>query len=105
MSNSVYKKNNKGFDINVTIYENDGVTPRNLTGLTLTYQLKDKITPTITKTISGTIVDAPTGRVKFTVPNAFFDVVTTYTGEINLIGTNYEEDTETFLVTVLEQQA
>jgi len=91
------KKGNYGFKFEFTITDADG-NPVDLTNLTVVLKIWNQTS----KEISCTITDAAAGKCECTVPEGTFDEVGLYKAEIELQGMNYVEDTETFLIEVIE---
>lgn len=96
--------NDYGYKIKATIYEADGKTPKDLTGLTPTLQLEDVNDITQHKTLVGTVTAALTGKLEFTVTQNFFTVVTTWKCRILFAdsGTSYRERTKQFIINIVE---
>jgi hypothetical protein len=89
------------------IFEWDGVTAVNLTGMTLTWRFKDNtVTPATVKNIVGSITDTVNGKCSFTIPQSFFTVVTKYECQIELSqsGVILEHTDPYFDVEILQSQ-
>lgn len=81
------------------ILEGDG-TPKNITGMTLKWTMMDRDGQALPD-ITGSIVDASTGRVSFQIPVDYFTVTQRYTCQINLTDiSGYDEDTNAFTVEI-----
>lgn len=95
-------KSNKGITVPFKVTQGDGVTAKNLTGITVKWYFKkrDNTVPTGSP-ITGTVTDAVNGLVNFLIPANIFDTITDFDTCLNLNnGTTYNEDTEPFTVDV-----
>lgn len=100
-------KSNKGMTQRFQIFQGDGVTPKNLTGLTIKWYFKDRDGNAPTNSpITGVIAVAASGTVDFTIPASIFSSVTRFTCQLQLAdnatlgSATYIEDTEPFNVDV-----
>ena len=94
--------NNKGMTVPFKIVQGDGTTAKNLTSITCRLYVTDRDGNAATGSpITGTVTDAANGLVEFVIPSGMFPTVETeYKGQINLTGTEYEEDTEFFTIDI-----
>jgi hypothetical protein len=73
-----------GFDINFTIYKDDGVTVENLTGKDVTFQIKN-INKSVNKISSVcNIITALDGKCSYPVSEEDFNEIGLYEAELNI---------------------
>jgi len=94
------KQGNYGFKLQFTITEADD-TPKDLSDL-IAY-LKIWKGDSLQK-IACSIADTANGVVECIVSSGLFDETGIYLAEIELQGANYVEDTETFVIEVVESK-
>ncbi len=98
-------QSNEGMVKPFKITLNDGITGKNITGLTIKWYFKarDDSAPTGSP-ITGSITDGANGLVDFTIPSGIFATIAKYRCNLNLdSGAGYEEDTQSFNVDVVER--
>lgn len=101
-------KSNRGMTQRFQIFQGDGVTPKNLTGLTIKWYFKDRDGNAPSGSpITGVIAVAASGTVDFTIPSGLFSSAPTkYTCHLMIAdnatpaSATYLEDTEPFNVDV-----
>jgi hypothetical protein len=98
-------QSNEGMVKPFKITKNDGISAKDITGLTIKWYFKarDDSAPTGSP-ITGSITDAVNGLVEFTIPAGIFANQEKYRCNLNLdSGAGYEEDTQSFNVEVVER--
>ena len=88
------------------LVQNDGVTPVDITGFTMTWTWKtrDDTQPTGSP-ITGTITDAPNGKVEFEIPSTMLASIEKYITFINASLAGYDEDFKPINVQVIKGSA
>jgi len=95
------KQYNYGIVLQFEVQDAEG-NPRDLTGLEVVLKMWRGET---VKALTCTVTDAANGLVSCTVTDQdFFDTVGVFLAELELRGQDYVEDTESFLIEVVESQ-
>lgn len=102
----IFSLNNFGFKQPFQVTQSDGITPVDLTALTVTWLFKDNtVIPATTKSITGTVANGLQGLVNFIVPAGFFTVITKYDCTLELSSGALTEDTyPLFIVEIVAQE-
>ena len=102
---TVFYVDNKGIDQPFEILKRDGITPKNLTGLTITWTFQDRDDNNLSP-ITCVITSASLGLCEGTIPASFFTAVNKYRCQIHMTdGINYTEDSRYFWVLVEESNS
>ena len=101
-----YYINTWGFTQPFQIFQSDGTTVYDITGLTVKWLFKNNnVTPATTMSLTGTITDAPNGKVSFLVTQNFFSIVATWDCQIQLSSASLLIQTDPpFVVDIIQSE-
>ena len=101
-----YYINNWGFVQQFQVFQSDGTTVYDITGTTVKWLFKNNaVTPATTMTITGSITDAPNGKVSFTIPNNFFTIVAKWDCQIQISSASLLIQTDPpFVVEIIQSE-